>query len=276
MQPEIDIITKKVDYLLTVGAKSKVNEWLSTDKSLTQITAERYVLDYLRENNCNFKDSFTGGGVDGYLYLDKTCIGIEATTINKGIPEWILIERLLTYLLLNNYKSESGIEVSYDLSLLEGIKYNDLDIIEKIGSRIIQNNFHSVDGITIKKISKIGSYISWNNTDSDQLFFKNIRNNMLSIFIDKRKQLSTNKQNIVFICVNQLPISTFNPGIFKEIGCKGSHNEWIEELKTIVRETSPRNVLGVCFFVYNLPSEEMMYPLHIIWRDENNKIPINL
>ena len=50
-----DVIAKKIGYLLSVGATAKANEWVSSDKALTQITAERYLLDYLRKKNTNFK-----------------------------------------------------------------------------------------------------------------------------------------------------------------------------------------------------------------------------
>lgn len=276
MTAEIGIISKKIEYLLSLGAKSKVKEWISSDKALTQITAERYLLDYLRNKNTNYEDMFSGGGVDGYLNISGSKIGIEVTTINQSLPEWILVERLLTYLSVNNYKNDIGIEISYDLSKLENIKYGSLDIIQQIGSAILRNNFHGISGISLKKISKRGSYISWNNTESDINFFTNIQYCLTQIINDKNKQINKNQQNILFVCVGQLPTGIFNPGIFKELGGKVYHQDWIDELEQIVTRTLPVKVLGVCFFTYTLPFESMMYPLKIIWRDKTKTIPINV
>ncbi len=157
MQDTIAILEKKVEYLLDHGAISKINEWISNDKALTQITAERYILDYLRIKNANFTEMFTGGGVDGFLINSDSCVGIEVTTVNQSIPEWILQERLLLYLAKNNYNGENDIEVIYDLSKLEAIKYDKLEIIEKIGVEIIRNNYHPINGVSVRKISKKGS-----------------------------------------------------------------------------------------------------------------------
>jgi len=276
MKAEVDVISKKADYLAGVGAKSKVKEWLSSDIALTHITAERYLLDNIRKKNANFLESFTGGGVDGYLKIHDDNIGIEVTTVNHSLPEWILRERLLSYLSVNTYNRGEGVEISYDLSKLEGIKYENLEIIPKIGSMIMRGNFHEIDGITVKKISREGSYISWNILESGNNFFANIRDSLTRILTDKSKQLNKNAQNILFVCVDQLPYSIYNPGIFRELSGHVYHQDWIDELEKIVKETLTDNVLGVCFFVYTLSSEEMMYPLRVLWKDDKKQIPIIL
>lgn len=276
MSNPINILEKKVDKLLREGATAKVKEWVSTDVALTQITAERYLLDYLGTRNSNFRDSFTGGGVDGYLQIKSDSIGLEVTTVNQSIPEWILHERLLAYLSTNRYARNDGIEITYDLSKLEPIKFDNLNIIQKIGDAILRENYHSVNGVAIKKISKRGAYISWNNTESNNNFFVTIENSLTQILSQKSKQLSKNQQNILFVGVNQLPNSIFNPGIFKELVGHIYHQDWIDELNIVTRNSLPVYVIGVCFFVYTLPSEEMMYPLKVIWRDPSVTVPINL
>lgn len=276
MQNEINVIAHKVDDLLSRGARSKVKEWISSDFALTQTTAERYLLDNIRVNNTNYEDSFSGGGVDGYLEVDGDRVGIEVTTINKALPEWILKERLLIYLSLNNFSLNDGIEITYDLPKIEALKYNQLDLIEKVGINIIRQNFHPVDGVSLKKISKESGYISWKNISSGDNFFSEMSSSLLTIISEKRKQLSKNKKNILFVGVNLLPDSIFNPRIFQMLVGDVYHQEWIDELERVVQKSLTSNVLGVCFFVYTLPREELMYPLKVIWRDDSNTIPITV
>jgi len=145
------------------------------------------------------------------------------------------------FLDFNKYSATDGIEISYDLNKIKGLEYT-LDLIEKIGSTIIQNNFGVVDNVNIEKIADSGSYISWNNESPDNNFFETVKS---SLFRDL-----TGNSNV--------------------------HPEWVRELEKIVVELLPENVLGVCFFVYTLPSEDMIYPLHIFWRDSNQKVPIIL
>lgn len=66
----------------------QVNEWISNDKALTQITAERYILDYLRVKNTNFIDKFTGGGVDAFLTNDNSRVGIESN-YRQSVSSWM-------------------------------------------------------------------------------------------------------------------------------------------------------------------------------------------
>lgn len=97
------------------------------------------------------------------------------------------------YLAKNNYNGENGIEIIYDLSKLEAIKYDNLEIIEKIGIAIIRNNYHAVNGVSISKISKSGSYITWNNTETNNNFFVDIQKSLDQVITQKSKQLSKNK-----------------------------------------------------------------------------------
>lgn len=276
MNKELKVIEKKIDYLLSRGAGSKVTEWISSDLTLTHITAERYLLDSLRAINSNIKEKFTGGGVDAYLEQSDEKIGIEVTTVNQATPEWILQERLLTYLSTHGYSRNDAIEITYDLVKIQGLKYT-LDLIEKIGNQIIQGNYGIINDITIKKIADSGSYISWNNETPDNNFFTTIESSLSQILTSKSKQLGKNPQNIFFVGVNQLPVDAINPSVFRVLTNKTNpHPEWVQGLEEVVAKTLQSNVIGVCFFVYNLPSENMMYPLRILWRDKSKTIPINL
>ena len=156
----IQIIEEKTNYLLSQGASSKVNEWISSDLALTQITAERYLLDSLRVINSNLEESFTGGGVDAYLVHGGKKIGIEVTTVNQSISEWILRERLLTYLSSYKYSRNDTIEITYDLAKIEGLKHNNFSLVEKIGTFIIKQNFHKADGVSVKKSLSVAQLLA--------------------------------------------------------------------------------------------------------------------
>jgi len=276
MTDALKVIEKKIDYLISQGSNSKIKEWLSGDLALTQITAERYVLDSLRYKNTSLVENLTGGGVDAYLIQGESKIGVEVTTVNQSIAEWIFNERILMFLDFNKYSATDGIKISYDLNKIKGLEYT-LDLIEEIGSTIIQDNFGVVGNVNIEKIADSGSYINWNNESPDNNFFETVKSSLCRILTSKSEQLGKNQQNLLFIGVNQLPIGPINPSIFRDLtGNSNVHPEWVLELEKIVIELLPENVLGVCFFVYTLPSEDMMYPLHIFWRDSNQKVPIIL
>ena len=136
MKNELNIIDSKVEYLLK-NSRSKVKEWFSNDNTLTQITAERYILDYLRKINTSYIENFTGGGVDAYLEVNGEKIGIEVTTINNSTPEWIFHERLLMYLDTKSYSGTDAIEISYPEKSVIKVRYS-LDMIEKVGNKIIK------------------------------------------------------------------------------------------------------------------------------------------
>lgn len=274
MLNELKIIEKKIDYLLSIRSNSKIKEWLANDITLTQITAERYLLDSLRSKNNNLHERLTGGGVDADLDFKNYKIGVEVTTVNQSTPEWILREKLLMFLEFNNFSRPDVIEITYDLKKIEGLKYT-LDLIEIIGDRIIQGQYGKAGNVTIKKIADEGSYISWNNSSSNTNFFDAIKSSLNQILINKSKQLRTNKHNLLFVGVNQLPINVINPSVFRDLTSKSPvHPEWRIELQKIVTATLPKHILGVCFFVYTLPSEDMMYPLKILWRDPKINVPI--
>jgi hypothetical protein len=58
MRQSLEIIDKKVGQLLNRGATQKLNQWLlAGDENFNAITAERYILDYLKQKNENLDDN---------------------------------------------------------------------------------------------------------------------------------------------------------------------------------------------------------------------------
>ena len=103
MNQALKVIDKKVGYLLNQNARGKLRQWFrSDDSNFCTITAERYVIDYLKSKNNNINDNLYNSkkrsSVDAEINCDSKVIGIEVTTINGFISEWIFTERLPLYL----------------------------------------------------------------------------------------------------------------------------------------------------------------------------------
>lgn len=274
MQNAIGILDSKVDYLLK-HSRSKLNEWFSSDSSLTQITAERYILDYLRLLNINLHESFTGGGVDAFLDMNKKHIGLEVTTINSATPEWILNERLLMFLDKNKYDKHDGIEISYSLDDISNINYS-YQVIRQIGEKILHGEYGSIGNISIKKIKKSGAFISWNQIAKPYNLFGFLEKRILQILNDKSTQLSSLDSNILLIGVNQLPHHEYAQCLIREIREPKRFEEEVKHIDSMIKNILPSNVIGVVFFTYTLDSVSPMYPLRIFWRDIDNQINICL
>ncbi|MFA6522718.1 MAG: hypothetical protein WCT24_03965 [Patescibacteria group bacterium] len=272
----LTIINKKIGYLLPI-ARGKANEWFSDDRTLTQITAERYLLDYLRSKNPSLLENFKGGGVDAFLPFNTGKVGVEVTTINKSIDEWVFHERLLMYLDSNNFDKPISVEVRYklsDLFLMSQIK--EFSLIEKVGNMIINESYGEINGINITKINDVGSYISWCSEQEDYNFFSTIETKLNEIFIQKATQLKNNDANLLFVGTNQLPTNEFYPEIIRELKNPDRFIKEIEALERMIQSTLPKYVLGLCFFEYSLDKEYPFYPLKIIWKDFSNTIPISI
>src|SRR5713101_4484402 len=91
MQEALTIIEKSVEYLLNHKAMKKLNQWfLADDSNFNDITAERYVINYLMKQNTNISDNLYKSGTDAYLKHASSCVGVEVTTLNGFFGEWIL------------------------------------------------------------------------------------------------------------------------------------------------------------------------------------------
>lgn len=270
----LNVIDPKVQYLMQ-HSRSKLREWFSSDSALTQITAERYILDYLRLNNNSLEENFKGSGVDAYLNMGNERFGLEVTTINSCIPEWIFNERLHTYLDAHNYSRKNTIEISYSLEDIKDANYT-LNTVELVGQLLMSGGSGNVGDITIKNISGTGSLISWNHKSQQYNLFTTLEDRLNEIIQRRKKQLVGNKKNLLFIGVNQLPHSEHVPGIFREIAKPVRYTDEVGRITDIISKVLPPNVIGVCFFTYSLDRVEPMYPLKIFWRDSRDEFSINL
>lgn len=276
MDEALKIIDKKVGYLLTLNVRKKVEEWFSDDKHIIQTTAERYILDYLRNRNTNYEENFSGNGVDAYLNKSGEKIGIEATTINKTLTEELFRERLLMYLHLKGYKRRERIEISCSIDKLIPIGFYIYDLIEDIGNVILQNTGNVKDVSIIKSQAPVG-YISWGIKENSNFNLLDFLDKRLSeIITSKQAQLSKNSKNILFIGVNELPIDHLNPEIFKQATKPEFLEQELKVLEDIISKNLPDNILGICFFVYSIDQEKPYYSLRIFWKDNSNTISINI
>lgn len=278
MQKTIQMIDKKVGYLLNKSPK-KIEEWFGSDASLTQITAERYILDHLRGKNLGrYSENFAGSGVDAYLRDHNNNIGIEVTSINKTIAAWVLNERLLIYLENNKHTERSNIRIKYRIQDIEKIKYS-LDLVEKIGQVIISGK-QNIDLNGLEVIREVpfssGGLIIWDEASEEYDLVELLKQKLTAIISDKSKQLKKNTANILFICVNQLPLSSQNPTFFEEITSPIRYASEAQELQSFIQNILPDYINGVCFFVYTLESEDPMYKLKILWKNKPKQISLEL
>ncbi len=113
MQDSLEIIDKHVDYLLNNRGGKKLGQWfLAGDINFNSITAERYIIRYLKSRNENIVDNLTTKGVDAHLKYEDSDIGIEVTTLNSDVGSWILSERLMQYLVDSGYLQDKGLELT--------------------------------------------------------------------------------------------------------------------------------------------------------------------
>jgi hypothetical protein len=92
----MQIIDKKIGILLTQNARKKLKQWLlSDDRDFNAITSERYIVDYLKGINKNINDTIFDSqnvGTDAELIYNNRKIGIEITTLNGFVADWILVK----------------------------------------------------------------------------------------------------------------------------------------------------------------------------------------
>jgi hypothetical protein len=95
----LDIIDLHVEYLLKEqGGIQKLDQWIiSDDISFNTITAERYIIKYLQNKNNNIVDNLDRKGIDAHFFDRGNPIGIEVTTLNKDIFDWVFTERLIQF-----------------------------------------------------------------------------------------------------------------------------------------------------------------------------------
>lgn len=285
----MSIIDQHVERLLNrEGGAEKVRQWLlSGDKNFNAITAERYIVNYLHQKNNNIIDSLRSKGIDAYLEDDNSRVGIEITTLNSFLGEWILLERLPQLLNEDNSTNEESFEIAYSFQRIHietnGGTIN--DYIMQVGHAILSNDIQALSEleISVKRIENIsGRGISWQLRDNYKVpWLDYLTDGLFSKLKDekKEKQLREFQRNLVFVGINHSsPPNGVFPRVFKDLGDNTRLHSEIQEIEKYWAShmSDLRNVIGICYFFYHLISENPFYPLKIFWRSEEDKIQIFL
>ena len=172
MIQSLEIIDKHISYLLHHGAIAKLNQWfLAGDENFNSITAERYILAYLRQRNDTLEDNLTAEGIDGFLDDEFGRIGVEITTLNGFIGDWIFVERLTEFLDEQNYLTmNSGLEISYSHARIQLAAQGKLiyDFVRKTGEAILSNDTQALSEMKISvHPHNRGPSISFDIDDTD-------------------------------------------------------------------------------------------------------------
>jgi hypothetical protein len=282
------VIDKLVGDIIERGGTKKVERWLlSDDKNFNSITAERYLINYLRKKNKNLVDNLGATGIDAHFELGESSIGLEVTTLNGFVAEWIFIERLTQYLDERGFLHDKSVEIDYSFKRISqatqgGTIYS---YIAKAGQAIILNDSRALSNlkvsICIDERVRPGS-ISFDVSDGEDFpWFRYITEDLVSKLRQKGKanQLRRFSKNLVFVGINHLsPINWAFPSIFEELGNGGSRfcsqiqnlgDYWSSQLGVLT------NVIGVCYFFYSLDCETPFYPMRVLWRNGAETTEIN-
>ena len=291
------VIDKKVGKLLRLKQKGKIKNWLwGDDQQFNSMTAERYIADYLEAklkltNIYRYEDNLQTKGVDGFISKNSEMIGVEVTTLNGFLAEWMLIDRLTWLLEVNNIQllNKGCLKIYYSgKKLMEFRKYIVQETQEYIKKAFSSINDHQEKEkwypkhLNIRfKVDKNGSpgYIVWEQIDNKfpsltGKFLEDITTGVIETIEEKERQLKNQSANIVFIGINHAGcLSWLNPGIFEELGNRKpaiSYNQQINMLEDFYASSLPENILGVVFFVYSLPQEVPFYPLFLLRNSKTN------
>jgi hypothetical protein len=284
MKNSLEVIDKKVGYLLESNALNKLRQWfLSDDRDFNCITAERYIVDYLKSKNRSIEDNLSKSGIDAIYIYDSHEIGIEVTTINGFIANWIFTERLQVCLEEKQFFDGYTWEIDYKYKRIknEMMKNNIYNYIQNVGESIISKKTNNLQSLEIEcfKTNRQTGCIVWNKKNADNFpLVEYLTKGLIERLNSKTNQLSEYSQNLIFIGVNNAgPINWINPDIFIEMGSSGViYQQEIQMIQNFLSKKLPQNVIGVCYYLYSLDNEGPFYPLRIFWRDEKNKIMINL
>ncbi len=287
MNQSMQIIDRKIGILLSQNARKKLKQWLlSDDRDFNTITSERYIIDYLKGINKNINDNIFDSqnvGTDAELIYNNRRIGIEITTLNGFVADWIFIERLPIYLQEHNFCPGWSLEISYDYGRLkrEMDRHQIYEYIEKVGECLIKGDLKQMKQLEVDAVNtkRRTGCIAWSYSKADNFPIMNyLTEGLIQKLKEKNKQLSKHKENLVFVGVNHAgPTNRANPGIFKEMGGKGiSYSPQINAIREFLKNELPVEIIGVCYFHYSLDRENPFYPLTTFWRRSNRKLPINL
>lgn len=287
----LQLIDRQVEYLLEhyqEGGESKLVQWfLSDDINFVTLTAERYIINYLISQNSNIKDNLGKTGVDAKLKVEDENIGIEVTTLNGFIAEWILTERLFELLSSKKVIDNKTLRITYDHERImkENADNRMYQYIEELSTAIETEDATRLKNLdaSIEPEYRWAGEISWDHSNADSFpWIKYLTDELLSKLTtdNKRNQLLEFPQNIIFIGVNNISPSNWAiPSIFEEIGIGGaSYSLQIEGIENFWTKAMQehQNIAGICFYCYSLCQVDPFYPLRIIWRNGEENLLINL
>lgn len=292
MVEALPVIDKHVAYLQSQpGGVKKLEAWfLSSDVDFTAITAERYIIKHLREKNSTVRDHLFGTGVDASLDHKDGRVGIEITTLNQFIAEWIFTERLAEFRQTNSFFHDKGFEIRYSFERIqqETEGHTIYQYIQDVGNAIVASNEQQLLDLQIEveevEIGITDGYISEKVKEPERFPWCPLVTRALAGKLakdNKLRQLQECERNLVFVGVNNVsPINTFFPALFEHLdsGEESSYGLQVQALRQYWAEELPKlpNVIGLCFFLYSLEREEPFYPLVMLWRSEADKIEIIL
>lgn len=291
MKGSLEVIDKHVEYLDSKpGGRGKLQQWLlSSDRNFYEITAERYILWYLRQQNEDIHDNLSEQGIDGHMDTPNGTVGIEVTSLSAFIAESIFIERLTEMCRQDSRLRGRGFDLTYSWDRIQACE-QDEEIYIYI--RQVAEALASQDGEKLEQLQVDVKYeddypgnIVWHvrNSDSYPWFDRITRRLTPKLQTNSKvRQLSTYQRNLVFVGINHLsPINGMFPDLFRYLaGVDGynPHEEMIESLENCWSDTLPtlQNVNGICYFFYSLDQETPFYPLRMFWRSPADQIYINL
>jgi hypothetical protein len=287
MHQPVKIIDKKIGILLSQNARKKLKQWfLSDDRDFNTITSERYIIDYLKGVNRNINDNIFDSqkiGTDAELIYNTRKIGIEITSLNGFVADWIFVERLPIYLKENKFCLNGALEISYNYERIkrEMDKHRIYEYIEEVGECLIKRDLKRMKQLGIDSANKNRGTgcIAWSCNNADNFpVMKYLTEGLIQKLKEKRKQLSKHNENLIFVGVNHAgPTNWINPGIFEEMGGRIiSYSPQINAIQTFLNNELPAGIIGVCYFHYSLNKENPFYPLTIFWRKGSTKVSINL
>lgn len=288
MKKPLAIINEQVEYLMKNGGKKKIDQWfLTNDRNFNSITAERYIISYLRKQNRNIIDNLRTDGIDAYLNDEKSPVGIEITTLNGFVASWIFVERLTELLDSSGFLCDKGLElICSHRRIWDASRDGSINKFVKLANAAIESN--NIENLSSLNLSVEFQHVfpgsisfSFKNSD-DFPWFQYITDDLSQKLQKKSKanQLKNYSRNIVFVGVNHLsPGNWAFPGIFRDLGSDEKRfKSEIQELRDywLTNMASLTNVIGICYFFYSLDNEAPFYPLKIFWRSEEDKIDITL
>jgi len=285
MGKTLAIIDRHVEQLRTQpGGQAKLEQWLlSDDRDFNAITAERYIISYLRQKNLCVVDNLCTAGIDARLALEDGDIGIEITTLNGFIADWILIERLSQYFDEHSLRHHKGYEIIYSHRKIQ-IETQGNTIykyIQTIGDAVVKGDTDTLDRleISITDSEPFPGVLSFRHDQATNFpWYQYVTTDLAQKLKQrgKQKQFAEYRRNIVFVGVNHTsPPNGVFPYVFEALS---GHNQWYKIEADAIREfwstelSNLSNVLGICFFLYAIDSDEPFYPLTILWRGERDKV----